>query len=94
MVVIIIVIVVVTQTERLESRSSRSIDRSLANAPIDAPVRITERALRIESRDRSFRLRPAVVGVVVRLCRLCRPGRRIRARSFSVGSINESHLSH
>jgi len=89
--VIVIVIVVVTQTERLESRSSRSIDRSLANAPIDAPVRITERALRIESRDRSFRLRPAVVGVVVRLCRLCR---RIRARSFSVGSINESHLSH
>jgi len=89
--VIVIVIVVVTQTERLESRSSRSIDRSLANAPIDAPVRITERTLRIESRDRSFRLRPAVVGVVVRLCR---PGRRIRARSFSVGSINESHLSH
>jgi len=92
MVIIVIVIVVVTQTERLESRSSRSIDRSLANAPIDAPVRITERALRIESRDRSFRLRlrPAVVGVV----RLCRPGRRIRARSFSVGSLNESHLSH
>ena len=85
--VIVIVIVVVTQTERLESRSSRSIDRSLANAPIDAPVRITERALRIESRDRSFRLRRAVVGVVVRRPSLS--SRSTNSRAFRLGGFHK-----